>query len=76
MTRIMITAALGLIGLAIGCYTVGWAIVSLARGADLRIPLPKPRPEACLQAGREPLPGQTLQADKTCPTGMRWRFQK
>lgn len=64
MTRIIVTAAVVLMAL------------SLARGADLRIPLPKPRPEACLQAGREPLPGQTLQADKTCPTGMRWRFQK
>lgn len=70
-----ITAAIGLVGLAIG-WMIGWGLMSLAHGADLRIPLPKPRPEACLQAGREPLPGQTLQADKTCPTGMRWKFQK
>jgi hypothetical protein len=33
-------------------------------------------PELCLQTGREPYSGQTLQADKTCPSGLRWRFQK
>lgn len=33
-------------------------------------------PELCLQTGREPYAGQTLQVDKTCPTGLRWRFQK
>lgn len=33
-------------------------------------------PELCLQTGRTPYPGQTLQADKSCPSGLRWRFQK
>jgi len=33
-------------------------------------------PELCLETGKEPFPGQTLQADTSCPTGLRWRFQK
>ena len=33
-------------------------------------------PQLCLENGKEPFPGQTLQADITCPTGLRWRFQK
>jgi hypothetical protein len=50
--------------------------------ADLLLPLPrKPppvaaAPELCLQTGREPYPGQTLQHDETCPTKLRWVKQK
>ncbi len=33
-------------------------------------------PERCLETGKEPFPGQTLQADTSCPTGLRWIFQK
>ncbi len=33
-------------------------------------------PQLCLENGKEPFPGQTLQADVSCPTGLRWRFQK
>ncbi len=33
-------------------------------------------PQLCLENGKEPFPGQTLQADASCPTGLRWRFQK
>lgn len=43
---------------------------------DLLIPLPRKLPELCLQTGRQPYQGQTLQADKTCPSGLRWKVQK
>ncbi len=33
-------------------------------------------PQLCLETGKEPFPGQTLQADVSCPTGLRWIFQK
>ncbi len=33
-------------------------------------------PQLCLETGKEPFPGQTLQADPSCPTGLRWKFQK
>src|SRR6266852_1962229 len=33
-------------------------------------------PQLCLETGKEPFPGQTLQADASCPTGLRWKFQK
>jgi len=32
--------------------------------------------EPCLANGVEPTPGQALQADITCPTGLRWKYQK
>jgi|SRR5216684_95991 len=37
---------------------------------------PSPAPERCLETGVEPISGQTLQADTSCPTGMRWKYQK
>ena len=41
------------------------------------IPAPMSRgSESCLTNGVEPIPGQTLQADTTCPTGLRWKYQK
>jgi hypothetical protein len=58
-------------------FLIGFAIVAVAmkvHAADLA--LPKQKPELCMQSGREPSPGQTLHADKTCPSGMRWVFQK
>jgi hypothetical protein len=39
------------------------------------IPSPK-APQLCLETGKEPFPGQTLQADPSCPTGLRWKYQK
>ena len=32
--------------------------------------------EICLETGKNPAPGQTLQVDKTCKSGMRWVFQR
>jgi hypothetical protein len=48
---------------------------------SLATPLPAPiapvKPaESCLKPGGQPAPGQTLQADKTCPSGMRWIFAR
>jgi hypothetical protein len=52
-------------------------IFTLVFLADLALPMhPKKPPELCLQTGITPFPGQTLQADKTCPSGLRWKFQK
>ena len=59
--------AILLIGVLLACVPVS--------AADLALPK-KRAPELCLQTGREPYSGQTLQADKTCPSGLRWRFQK
>lgn len=59
-----------------------WAFIFAAFyaafGADLSPPKPKSvrPPELCLQTGRKPFPGQTLQQDDTCPTKLRWVFQK
>ena len=39
------------------------------------IPSPK-APQPCLENGKEPFPGQTLRADTSCPTGLRWKYQK
>ena len=43
--------------------------------------LPNPVPisrvsEPCLADNVKPMPGQTLQADTTCSTGLRWKYQK
>ena len=52
-------------------------IFALILLTDLALPVhSKKPPELCLQTGREPYAGQTLQVDKTCPAGLRWRFQK
>lgn len=61
-----------------------FAIFYAAFGADLVPPRhliqigrsPVRAPELCLQTGRKPFPGQTLQQDDTCPTKLRWVFQK
>jgi hypothetical protein len=37
---------------------------------------PTAAPELCLETGKEPYPGQTLQHDETCPTKLRWVRQK
>lgn len=52
------------------------ASINYAFAADLPLPKPRKPPEMCLQTGRQPFAGQTLQADKTCPSGLRWRFQR
>lgn len=54
-------------------------VAATAHAADLAIPKAKviPAPlEHCLETGHEPLAGQTLHADKSCKSGMRWVFQK
>lgn len=51
-------------------------LASPAFAADLAIPKPKHAPELCLQTGHEPYPGQMLKTDKTCPSGLRWVFQR
>ena len=61
-------------------FMCGWMIgfmmatIGMALAADL--PVPKKPPELCLERDKKPYPGQTLQTDKTCPTGLRWIFQK
>ena len=44
--------------------------------AYLAIPPAHKNPELCLQTGKKPFSGQTLQVDKTCPSGLRWTNEK
>lgn len=60
-------------------FMCGWmvgfmmATIGMAFATDLPVP-PKHKPELCLQTGRQPYPGQTLKADKSCPSGLRWVY--
>ena len=56
-------------------FAAGLALSKGARGADLPIPIPKPR-ELCVAPDVKPAPGQTIHVDPTCPSGMRWRREK
>jgi hypothetical protein len=55
-------------------------LIAIILAADLAIPLPKPdprkMPEACVARGVVPFQGQMMWADKTCPSGYRWRYSK
>lgn len=60
-------------------FLVGFLVagsINYAFAADLPLPKSRKPPEMCLQTGRQPFAGQTLQADKACPSGLRWRFQR
>jgi len=66
--------AAGYVSLAISLLLLLTAWKSHA--ADLPLPKSATPPELCLTTGKNPSPGQTLKADKTCPSGMRWVFQR
>jgi hypothetical protein len=34
------------------------------------------QPELCLLPGKEPFPGQTLQVDRRCKSGLRWVYEE
>ncbi len=59
-------------------YRQNLTIVPLPRLPNpAAIPAPTSRTsESCLTNDVEPKAGQTLQADTTCPTGLRWKYQK
>ena len=59
-------------------FLLGWyvgAAMHKVYAADLLLPA-KHYPEACLEPGKEPAPGQTLHTDKRCKSGMRWVYQR
>ena len=58
-------------------------LIAIILAADLVVPLPPlpkpdPRrmPEACVAQGVVPFQGQMMWADKTCPSGYRWKYSK
>lgn len=50
-----------------------------ARATDIPLPRARPaiyKPEPCMDPDVKPDPGQTLRADKSCPSGLRWVYQR
>jgi hypothetical protein len=64
-------------------WMLGMMLAKALIAADLPLPKKRPvsvqvimQPEQCVAPGVKPSSGQVMFADQTCPSGLRWKFEK